>query len=280
MKLLVGGDSFAVFPDHHFKYRETRKYIDFPSSPKGEGFRQELNFKHWCQQLAETYDGTAVSIGIGSGDISSTTFVTIQELMANTYSHCIFFVTSFYRDIIEIGNKESINTPVFADDTSFDKIYGNMDMLNETVNRHHEFENEVISKYNKTYKLLGPHIWFDTDEMIGKHKSSIMQYMSRHADFKYIHDRLSNLYFLQKYCDDKDINLIFCLPFFDLPSSVSVAKMMESSLFFVYHQNKVMAGRENLPPDFYKWAITHHTKEEHTIIAHLFQKEYKEWLNK
>ena len=76
MKLLVGGDSFAQFPDHSYGHQESRPYIDWPESNLGTGFRQNLLFKHWCQQL----DNDAVSVGIGGSDISTTTFVTLQEL--------------------------------------------------------------------------------------------------------------------------------------------------------------------------------------------------------
>ena len=101
MKLLVGGDSFAEFPKQSYNVDIKKDYIDFPSSGKGEGFRQNLNYNHWCQIL----DHNAVSVGIGGADISITTFVTIQQLMTLEFTHCIFFVTDFYRDVIEINKK-------------------------------------------------------------------------------------------------------------------------------------------------------------------------------
>jgi hypothetical protein len=250
MKLLVGGDSFAVFPDHCFNYKEDREYVDYPSSPKGEGFRQYLNFQHWCQKL----DSKATSVGINSGDISTTTFITLQELIDNNYTHCIFFVTNFYRDNLQIEKQHTIDSADFAQNTNFDSVYKDKNFMP-----------------NREHKFIRNSIWYETDEIIGPHKAGIMQYLRYNADFKYIHDRLSNLMFLKKYCDDNNINICFVLPFYPQEFAKGVIQYIPAK-HFTYEINR--------DTEFFKWAVTHHTEQEHKDIAHLFQTEYKEWLNK
>ena len=250
MRLLVGGDSFAVFPDHCFNYKEDREYIDHPSSQKGDGFRQDLNFKHWCQIL----EPSATSVGINSGDISTTTFVTLQELIDNNYSHCVFFVTNFFRDNIETGKMQPIDSADFAQNTNFDRLYKDKNFIS-----------------NKEHKFLRNSIWYETDEIIGPHKSGIMQYLKYHADFKYIHDRLSNLMFLKKYCDDNNIKICFVLPFYPQEFSKGVEDYI-SGKHFIYQIDR--------QTEFFKWAVTHHSEDEHKEIAHRFKNEYPDWLNK
>ena len=69
-------------------------------------------------------------MGIGGADISITTLVTIQQLMTLEFTHCIFFVTDFYRDVIEINKKQPIESAEFAQQTDFDTIYKNKKYIN------------------------------------------------------------------------------------------------------------------------------------------------------
>ena len=271
MKLLVGGDSFAEFPKQSYNYVEKREFIDWPSSGKGSGFRQYLNYKHWCQQL----DNNAVSVGIGGADISITTFVTIQQLMTNEYSHCIFFVTEFYRDIIEINKKQSINSAHFAQNTDFDTLYKNTEYI-KNIKWSSQADDLADATDEKVYKKIRSSIWYDTDEIIGKHKPGVMQYLRYHADFKYIHDRLSNLMFLKKCCDDHNINLCLVLPFWPLPSAQGVIDYIPGDSTTVHFHYKF----KDESSEFFKWARSHHSEEEHKDIAHRFRREYKYWLNK
>lgn len=267
MKLLVGGDSFAEFPDHFYDYVETKDYLDFPDSEKGKGFRQDLNFKHWCQIL----DQDAVSVGITGADISVTSFVTIQELMTQKFTHCIFFVTDFYRDTIEINKKQPIDSTEFAQNTDFDSVYKNRKFIKNI--RWSSWEDEEADKTSeKVYKRLRSSIWHETDEFIGKHKPGIMQYLRYHADFKYIHDRLSNLMFLKKYCDDNNIGICFVLPFWPRPNARGVIEYIPGEHFYYDFKNE--------HSEFYKWARTHHSEEEHIELANRFKNQHNDWLNK
>ena len=45
--------------------------------------------------------------------------------MTLEFTHCIFFVTDFYRDVIEINKKQPIESAEFAQQTDFDTIYKN-----------------------------------------------------------------------------------------------------------------------------------------------------------
>lgn len=269
MKLLVGGDSFAQFPDHSFQCIETRPYIDYPESNLGKGFRQNLLFKHWCQHL----DEDAVSVGIGGADISTTSFVTLQELMSGNYTHCIFFVTNFYRDIVEINKADPMDSPRFADHTEFDTLYKDKDYIKH-MHWTSENEDDADDMSEKVYRKIRTSVWFDTDEIIGKHKQGFQTYLKYYADFKYIHNRLSNLMFLKKYCDDNGINLCFVYPFYPDPSSRNTMKYISGEHFHYPIKQTTITS------EFFKWAVTHHTEDEHLLIAHRFKRRYSYWLNK
>ena len=267
MKLLVGGDSFAEFPKQSYDTEITEDFKDYPDSPKGKGFRQDLNYNHWCQLL----DHDAVSVGIGGADISITTLVTIQQLMTLEFTHCIFFVTDFYRDVIEINKKQPIESAEFAQQTDFDTIYKNKKYI-ENIDWSSFKDDEADNTNEKVYKKLRSAIWHEPEDFTGKHRPGIMQYLRYHADFKYIHDRLSNLMFLKKYCDDNYINLCFVLPFWPLESAQGVIDYISTEHFHYKFKNT--------DTEFFKWARTHHTEQEHIDIARQFRKEYSYWLNK
>ena len=224
MKLLVGGDSFAEFLIA-FMTMETKDYQTFLL--KKEKVLGKIPIKHWCQIL----DQDAVSVGITGADISVTSFVTIQELMTQKFTHCIFFVTDFYRDTIEINKKQPIDSTEFAQNTDFDSVYKNRKFIKNI--RWSSWEDEEADKTSeKVYKKLRSSIWHETDEFIGKHKPGIMQYLRYHADFKYIHDRLSNLMFLKKYCDDNNIGICFVLPFWPRPNARGVIEYIPGEHFY------------------------------------------------
>ena len=77
--LLVGGDSFGRFDNNH---------------------------PHWATIIS---NGNAKSVAIGGRDISTTSYATMQELYKNTYTHCIFFITSFGRIGMQTNKQNEID---------------------------------------------------------------------------------------------------------------------------------------------------------------------------
>ena len=77
--------------------------------------------------------------------------------------------------------------------------------------------------------------------------------------------------FLKKYCDDNNINICFVLPFYPQQFAKGVIQYIPAK-HFTYEINR--------DTEFFKWAVTHHTEQEHENIANRFKNEYPVWLNK
>ena len=73
---------------------------------------------------------------------------------------------------------------MFAQQTNFDKLYKNKEYI-KNIYWTSQHDDKADSHPEKVYKKIRNSIWYDTDEIIGKHKSGIMQYLKYHADFKY-----------------------------------------------------------------------------------------------
>jgi len=271
MKLLFGGDSFAQFPSHW--YLNTRQddeiIVEYPSSPKGEGFTIEYDYKHWGELLAEYYDGTAVSVGLGAGDISSCTLICIQELLKNKYTHCIFSVTQYIRDIVQIDDQDpQLNLIKSSEDV--------IDFYNQSLGEHIDSHVSRIYEPLSKHRFIANNWWVDTDEIKGKHKNSISHYLHHVADFKYIHDRVSNLALLKTVCEQLNIKLLFSLPFDNWQSHISTSKFLQIDTFD--YMDKVVS-KEYKDSEQFKWILSHHTDQQHKEIFNLFLEQYSDWHN-
>lgn len=267
MKLLVGGDSFAQFPSHWYKCVNNELVWEYPSSSRGEGFSVTYDFKHWAELLADQYNGSATSIGIGAGDISTTTFVTIQELLKNNYTHCMLFVTHFSRDCLDTKYVPAIDKVISADSRPIDDLYSSTDIIDCNIGRAHD----PLSNYRLTSCS-----WFnDTDEIKGSFRDEIDHYLKHHADFKYIHDRVSNVALLKSVCQQQGIKLLLNFPFgnnhnakYGLPTMLDLPGFSFAEIVNQDAWSKT---------EMYKWMLTHYTEQQHEEIYNHFLKTYPTW---
>ena len=242
MKLLVGGDSFAQFPN-------------------GEWYKSKPNLDstvlHWAQILQKD----AISVGIGAGDLYTTSFVTTQNILQDdNITHCIFFITSTSRDIIQTkGNCLS-------------KLADN---LYKPFSKKHYFTDYIDAHLSKNKNQISNYILFDGDFT---KSNDLILYFNIHADFKHIHTKLSVLSLLKTLCDRKNIKLIFVTPF-------DVLEVQRDITYFtgvpVFNLLEIFSNlQELMNSEYAKNTISHFSSDMHLKTANHFHKIYPNWLDK
>jgi len=253
--LLVGGDSFAQFPkscylekDNQIEHGDPGLYPDY----------------HWCQSLY----AEAKSVGMGSADISSTTFITISEIIKskNAYTHCVFFITHPVRTIL---NKE----PQQENETA----HGLSALVPTMEERYHSPEHTIPYGTASSYAVSDSNAMF----MQASHATEEWQtntIKSTHVPMA-IHNKISNLLALKYVCDSNNIKLLFVAPFGPDPVNESINKFYKLDVFdymtpifgsfeqYVENNNKQISHHR-----------THHTTSEHDSILTEFNKQFPEWI--
>lgn len=260
MRLLVGGDSFAQRP---------RSNDEFNSALEN----------HWCDLLAAHYQFEVDFVGLGGGDICTTSLRTIQHLIKkpSAYTHCIFFITDWYRD--------SIATSCLTTDHSYPKISGNnlISFYNEIPMDPTLFGRLSISDKNK-YRFIGP---FVTDVNNEAHLPHILNYMKMKTDYSYIHNNLSNLSLLSTIANQHNIKLMFVEVFFSRDESLQNDNLFKTVVYNtpVFNYFDLMdtnVGDFYRQPENvqYKSVPSHHGAEQHKEIFNIFNKQYPNWFNR
>lgn len=95
--LLVGGDSFAEFPQYTYKLSTGEIMRDTSSNNTA---------MHWCQHWARRSGLKAVSSGIPGGDLSTSVHVCMREVLRYRPKVCVFFITNPFRTNIEVSRSE------------------------------------------------------------------------------------------------------------------------------------------------------------------------------
>ena len=230
--LLVGGDSFGVFDNNH---------------------------PHWATIIS---NGNAKSVAIGGRDISTTSYATMQELYKNTYTHCIFFITSFGRIGIQSGKQNEMDI--------IDKVIvksPNEDYSKPTIDNMSSYSSMNIQ--GKSVGIIGPN---------GAGTTTLDNYDTNFLfksipDFAFNHDRLSNLSLIKNYCQIHNIKLIFATNFQDTEWRQEVKEFLDIDLFALgqkEYQDPAVLHNE-LP--------SHYNTKQHKEFAELFNKEFVNWIN-
>jgi hypothetical protein len=252
--LLVGGDSFAQFPNGGYGYRDD------------EIHDVELPDYHWCQSI----DADAKSVGLGSADISASTFLTISQLSKGDYSHCIFFITSPTREIL--------NKDLQTIDSYIDCVTDKNDSLsleNRFRDPRHTIPHNTGSSYIETNSNA---IFFQAGgEFNGKeyHKNAIE---TTHGPMA-IHNKVSNLLALKHYCDSNKIKLMLVAPFGPDAVNVAISKFYKLDVF--YYMKWVFGSFEDYIAENGLQVMnlrTHHTTKEHDRIFNAFNVQYPQWM--
>jgi hypothetical protein len=246
MKLLVAGDSFA-------------------QEPRIEDIEDNV---HWCRLLASANNADVNFVGLGGGDISTTTLRAISSLMNDTYTHCIFFVTDWYRDVVHIEMRDPIKR--------FKQYTGNLDKFYRDIKLDYTLFGRINFRPQNKYRFTG---YFNVIEPSGPSVTELSHYLQLKADYTYIHDRLSNLSLLSAVAKQLNVNLLFVDTFNNLSSlnfpfipemiTFDYFKMMNTSHYKFYQQ------AENL---HLRSMQSHHGIEQHENILKLFNTAYPHWL--
>lgn len=242
MKLLVGGDSFAQFPNGE-------RYQGYAIPNKTD--------LHWTQLLQKD----AISVGIGAGDLYSTSYVTTQKILQdNSISHCIFFITDVSRDIIQ--TKEN----------TVDKLVNNLYKPFSIENCFTDYIDPHVSKHNEP---MSKYMFFDGDFSKSEY---FIPYFKIHADFKHLHTKLSVLSLLKTLCDRKNVKLIFVMPF-------DILEVQNNITYFtgvpVFNLLEIFPNLQELLNSYEALNTTSHfSSDMHLKTANHFQNVFPNWLDK
>lgn len=246
MKLLVAGDSFA-------------------QEPRIEDIEDNV---HWCKLLASSYNADVNFVGLGGGDISTTTLKAISSLMNDTYTHCIFFVTDWYRDVVHLEMRDPAK--------KFNPSTSNLEKFYQDIKLDYTLFGRIDFQPQNKYRFTG---YFNVIEPSGPNIDELSHYLHLKADYTYIHDRLSNLSLLSTVAKQMNVKLMF-VDIFDNLSSVgspfisemrlfNYFKMMNTShyKFYQLEENARLRGMQS-----------HHNTAQHADIVKLFNYTYPQWL--
>lgn len=280
MKLLVAGDSFAEFSG----FRNHFSIID-PSSYNRSEKKYPEKFDHWCELLANLHEGTAISHGLGAHDVSSTSFIALQQILKGDYTHVIFFVSDFFR--------EMTNANIYHES---DWLYRAVEVANYNPLSKFYTEHELYSApkitntkseelrafliYKNGYKEYTPHqsgiraAQQYTDLKHWHNKPEITNYIFQFPVFRYIHDRIGNICLLKDACKEKNIPILFVDAFCqdiaslsEFISNIDVFNLcdVERTLGIEYEGS----SRIDYPTHFYK--------DEHPEILKIFLEKFPDW---
>ena len=272
--LLVGGDSFAQFPRFHwYKSSPTADQIttvSYPASSRGPEFTVDYTYPHWCEIL----DNNAISVGVGGGDIYTTSFVTIQALLGNPkITHCIFFITGFDRDVIQTSKRSTDKLKLDMIDTQpLQEVYTSQSryVVDGYASRNHNTLSD--------FRFVGYNWFSESEEMQGSNADEILNYLSYTPAFKQIHTKLACLSHLKTICDNNNVKILFITPM----DGEIVNKQLEPLLniiCFDFH-SAIDNYEEWILTNEHQWLTSHLSKEQHVKVADHFNSQFPNWYNK
>lgn len=271
MNLLVAGDSFSQFPNQWYgSERPIGEVVEYPSSTRGDGFTITYDFDHWAQLYAKEHNCNATSVGLGAGDISSTTSIALRYLLSNNFTHCIFFITHFGREYVQVRENSPLDNCLNADSIDVENFYvgnGNTQFYESMKYVHRHPTDKSV------HQLIGPNWYHDTDEMKGKYKDRVDTYLDLVSFNAYVHNRLSNLSLLATVCKKHNIKLIFACPFDGMGSLPWIKDYIHNEMF-VYSD---VVPQDILNREVYKWCTSHYTGSQHNLIYSKFRRFYPDW---
>jgi hypothetical protein len=249
MRLLVGGDSFAQRP------------------------KDEDN-THWCELLALEHSVPVDFVAVGGADISTTTLKTIQAILSEQYTHCVFFITDWFRDVVHAQLKDIHSKFDYITPTNF---YSSLNLPSYCFTRN------VFTEHTK-YRFTGYFNLIENSSDQLNYKE-LLNYMQLKADFTYTHDHLSNLSMLANVAKEKNVKLMLVEVFSNTIANnvddfATFIPNLRSSVFNYFNsmgtsQKQFYQHKDNEP---YKQIPSHHGAGQHKHILALFRYEKPNWL--
>ena len=246
MRLLVGGDSFAQRPTNISD-----------------------NNIHWCDLLASEFSTDADFVGIGGGDISTTTLRTVSALLSGQYTHCVFFITDWFRDVVHLTPSDPYKKVIQYNPNKFyNDIYLPQSLFGRKV-----FTEDSKYRFTGYFNLMEPDLEPNPNEL--------NNYLYLKADYTYMHDRLSNLSMLSTVAKKCNVKLMYVEVFNTLLSNTNVDTFVQDFVCFNYLKQwntdyyKFFDHKDNTK---YRSAPSHHSPQQHKDILQLFLAERPNWL--
>jgi hypothetical protein len=275
-ELLVCGDSFGEFAGYrnHFTNSKFAKPI--------LGGSWHLDFKHWCQLLADDVGLTAVSHAIGGAGPSSSSFVAFQQLLSTQYSGVVFFVSHQGRTLsnraLSIPEwQQHIQKHVLYDEGTPDQIYNpeQYPLYRPYKYHYHRSTRDTDINIPQIVHLNAEEMREDHDNIGNINPRELTEadthYMLEKPGYSYTHDSVTAILALKALCDSQGIPLILA-SCFSGGICVAINNMnidLKHFEFYELEHKHNFEARHDYP--------SHYSGEEHQIIYNEFKKQYPEY---
>ena len=199
-KLLVTGDSFGQFP----RGQEHRTFYGI------RPLENPSDHDHWCELWAKDAGMEPVNHAVGGANISSTSFIAMQELLANDYDTCVFHVSHHSRTLNYQPSsyaewKEKL-FPMMDYNPGLDWIYDP-----ELYSLHSpEFTDRRSGETHRLPRLIQSQInsFAKNPDFDDTTNNNDITYWTHKAPYSYIHDSVTAVLALRAFCESKGVDLI------------------------------------------------------------------------
>lgn len=272
MTLLVGGDSFAEFSGYR------NHMVNAYGYDAHIGGSHDVEFKHWCELLADDLGVPVETHGIGGAGISSSSFVIMQQLLKKKYTGVIFFVSHHMRSITnrvtspEDWKQHIAQYVVTENESSLSSVY-NTDYYkyHSTYYFREQDENRIVNSdthptvyHSNLQDVIDPNAMRLNNQLTNDELTFLMQ----KAGYSYIHDGVTSVLALKAFCDAKNIPIVFasCFAAGICDAIVEMGIDLKHFTFYDVEAKHKFAARNDYP--------SHYDAKEHAIIYEYFKAEY------
>ena len=274
-KLLVCGDSFAELSGYRNHYT-TSKFAE-----PNLGGSWHVEFKHWCELLADDVGMTVVPHGIGGAGVSSSSYVAFQQLLSNQYHGVVFFVSHHARTMINRSQsieewQQHVEPRVCINHGPLNKIYDPEQFHSPykyfKTHYHRSVKDNNINIPQVTH-YTAEDIASDNDGSVEHLTDSVVDYLTYKPAYSYIHDSVTAVLALKALCDAKGIPLILASCFSDGVCD-AIHNMGINIKHFPFYKCETyykFQARYDFP--------SHYNGEEHEIIYNDFKGRYPEYIS-
>ncbi len=292
-KILVAGDSFGEFAGYHNHFT-TSGYAE-PQVGPGKasdsthkyGWANKVNFKHWCEQLAEDIGYEAVTHAIGGSGISSNSFIAMQQILTGEYDICVYFVSHHERTIgCRALNAKDWTTNVLPniafEEGSIDQAYNPKEYDLYKFYKYHYHRNpndKTLKGFNEMNKPVITHL--NTQDVNNERNTEMLlnalqitpndlTYLRSKPAYSFIHDSITGVLGLKALCDAKGITTVFASCF-----SGGVMEAINNMGIHIKHfpfyevEQEGFGVRHDFP--------SHYNQQEHDLIYKKFKESYPEF---
>ena len=275
-KLLICGDSFGELAGYknHFTTSKYAKPI--------RGGNWHLEFKHWCELLADDVGMKVAPHAIGGAGVSSSSFVAFQQLLTDEYSALIYFVSHQGRTLANRSQsieewQQYVEPYILPKQGYLDQVYNakQFPFYKYFKNQYHRNEPDNTVTHPQVMHFSAEELSIDNDNVgnIGplEINPGDLQYLLRKPGYSYSHDSITAVLALKSLCEAKGIPLILASCFSDgvCHAINNMGINLKHFEFYRLEHDHNFSARHDYP--------SHYSKEEHELIYNEFKKQYPEY---